>query len=400
MSYVIKGIHEYKEGRVAYMDANGKWGFLDEYGNVVVSPIFYDVSDFDEGMAYTNYVDEKYNEYKNYINKDGKSINKRGYSSEGKIHEGFGLVAKKPFGSNRKKYFLTDSEGDLIPLDNIEYNAHDAIKRIHNGIIIGRKSDVYKIERDGIKIINNFLVDDDHKHIENFELNPVDNKLYSIMSSWDDGAFYENSIIDEECNKIISSTTANYIRLNDKYYMSRTETGGYVETSIFYINGDSLDESKLITYIYNEKEDVVDAKVIDYYIILTLANGHKKAFSLGYWSYVDNKEYEEIYYEKGYNYLICKDSNNIYHYFDEDRKCVKKVPELIIFKNGIGVLEKKEVFDESNSSYSYNKYYIFDESFNLITSYPNEYLDLKLKELQHVGNIFLGKSLFNSYLTL
>lgn len=90
----IVEIRKYSEGMIAYMNQDGHWGFLNEYGQIVIPAIYSDVSDFNGGMAYVRQ-NAKNGSYKTmYIDKLGNQISKNGYSASPSIVEGYGVVTK------------------------------------------------------------------------------------------------------------------------------------------------------------------------------------------------------------------------------------------------------------------------------------------------------------------
>ncbi|WP_419954155.1 WG repeat-containing protein [Neobacillus niacini] len=115
-SYSYPFVDNYGEGMLAFRKSNeGKWGYMDESGRVVIEPQFIETQHFVEGRAIVN-VENQQNGY-GLINKQGKFIIKPQYSSliylgENQYALGKSVDPGKPY--LPKKYAIADSNGHIF----------------------------------------------------------------------------------------------------------------------------------------------------------------------------------------------------------------------------------------------------------------------------------------------
>lgn len=401
----IVEIRKYSEGMIAYMNQDGHWGFLNEYGQIVIPAIYSDVSDFNGGMAYVRQ-NAKNGSYKTmYIDKLGNQISKNGYSASPSIVEGYGVVTKYSLLFEGLRKYILNKYGKMYPIpktENFESYYHDVSRKldIHNNILFDDINDdfFYKLTNSGMKSIHA------QGHTYHFELNPVDNKIYAIIYYFDDGVDHEHAIIDENGKDILYSTEYEYTRIDNKYFMSKRNDYWGLETSIFFIDMNAYDEAKIINYVFNKKENVTKAKVINDSVILYNINdknnsSKERMILYSIKSNVESKEFDNIFYEDGYDYFICKDDNSpIYQYFNYDLHLVFESTEFIISKNSIGISKQKEIIEDSNISHEYIKYTIYDYKSGRIVTYPNDEQDIKITNLKHIDDVLVGNSLYGKYL--
>ena len=79
--------------RMIPFQMNDKWGFLNEENKVVISPIYEEVGNFNEGLAAVRKSPSMYGQY-GYIDEAGVEVIPCVYTSTGDFNEGFALVSE------------------------------------------------------------------------------------------------------------------------------------------------------------------------------------------------------------------------------------------------------------------------------------------------------------------
>ena len=407
--------------RIAYMNQDGLWGYLNGFGRVIVKPQYYQANDYVGCMAYV--IDKTYNSYKdvpklldisgNQLNYSGMYGTPKDNISKGYV-SAFGLIDSglSPI-TNKHKYILIDVFGRIYKLpSNIDIKEEDLANfKVQGNDSIIFKNELYIDSKGRFKRVplpfnqNNALM------FEDFVKNPeeicdfysivhsspaIDNKKYGNTS-------YEDCIINRHGERIISLPNYRIKRLSDKYYLAtksintkRYEDKNYEfkETVIFYIT-DTRKSKNRIDIVFNSSNDSIkDAKVIDdKYIIITFYGNHKAIYTIS--NSLFTEVYDDIKYKDGNDYFVCKRDNGTYDYYDKKLNKVRVLDYYINFNKKIGFYITKEKSDASNNVYTYNKYHICNSGFNEVYCIPNEHFDIKLRSLKHVGNLLVGQSLFS-----
>ena len=419
----ITEIRKYSDGLVAYKNQNGLWGFLDEYGRVVIEPKFVNVGDFNNGIAYAE-VDIGYPESydKIFINKKGYQISKRSYTATEHIIGRFGFSTSYSEINRVSKYCLTDTFGNyILPLKRIESNAlrkgdnlssiKDKLKAFGSIIIFYGKRYTINHSNYGktVKEIP-FNIKEQYAVMDNYDLNPVDKNIYAIVSVLDSYGFTD-CIVDIYGNIVLRLQNYNIQRLNNKYFICNkkykvgSEVNGVMlgKTAILYV--DARKEDK-ISVVFNSNIKYDDVRVVDDNNFILVDNLNKKRiFNVSKGELVDS--YNDIIYSDDSNYIIGvivdviadlttgKTKQKIsYNYISKDCTTSMLSTNYIDIHNGIGICKEKEKAEISNSIYTYNKYYIYDSNLNPITTFPNDEYNIVFKDLQHVGDLLVGKLLF------
>jgi WG containing repeat len=124
---VVRPIHEGKspEGEqsvrdfafkngLALISAQGKWGYMDRTGKVVIKPQYQSAKHFSEGLAVVN--DSENGSF--YIDKTGKPISSNRFDDCGEFQNGAGLVkisGKMGYINAAGKYIYTPNEASKMP---------------------------------------------------------------------------------------------------------------------------------------------------------------------------------------------------------------------------------------------------------------------------------------------
>ena len=98
---------------VARVYSDGKWGYINKQGEIVLPFIYLEASDFNEGLAAV-----KLNSKMGFIDKQGKTIIPFVYNYAGKFWNQFAIVADE-----KGKYSFVNKKGDLLTafvFDNVE----------------------------------------------------------------------------------------------------------------------------------------------------------------------------------------------------------------------------------------------------------------------------------------
>lgn len=94
---------------------NGKWGYVDEQGKMIIEPQFEMASDFKNDRAAVVIIDKGYKNLHGYIDKTGKMIVKPQYDEAGDFSDGLAVVSKD------YRWGYIDSTGkEVIPLQFVE----------------------------------------------------------------------------------------------------------------------------------------------------------------------------------------------------------------------------------------------------------------------------------------
>ncbi|EAL5902254.1 TPA: WG repeat-containing protein [Campylobacter lari] len=107
LSDVIKDINSDKiwdsRDGICKTRTNGKYGFMDDKGKVIISPCFDAVYDFSEGLALVE-LNNKYG----YINKNGEIVIDLKFELAYPFHKGYAKVKIK------KKWGVINKDGDIV----------------------------------------------------------------------------------------------------------------------------------------------------------------------------------------------------------------------------------------------------------------------------------------------
>lgn len=102
-------------------DQNGKWGYIDEYGSIVISPQFDYAAPFSEKLAMIFQNDKS-----GYIDRNGQQVIYPQFENAGDFHEGFaGVMVNGKFG-------FIDENGKIVIIpqfDNI-HNFHEGLAAV------------------------------------------------------------------------------------------------------------------------------------------------------------------------------------------------------------------------------------------------------------------------------
>ncbi|MCX8122857.1 MAG: WG repeat-containing protein [Spirochaetes bacterium] len=99
----FENVRNFSEGMAA-VQLNGKWGFIDNEGKVIVEPQYDDVGDFHDGMAFVK-IDDKYG----FIDKEGVVKIPPQFTGVFDFSEGLAAVSK-----DRRYYGYINKEGKVI----------------------------------------------------------------------------------------------------------------------------------------------------------------------------------------------------------------------------------------------------------------------------------------------
>ena len=104
--------HQIREGLRLFQQDNGRYGYLDRTGEIAISPIYAEASDFSEGLAAAAIRNGATLEW-GFINPDGKWIISPTFSNKpGDFHEGLAVVKKK-----NGKHVYIDKAGTVVSPD-------------------------------------------------------------------------------------------------------------------------------------------------------------------------------------------------------------------------------------------------------------------------------------------
>jgi hypothetical protein len=109
---------------VEFSDEKNQWGFIDRGGNMVIPPQFQDAQYFGEGLAPVE-VEFKYG----YIDKNGRIIIKPSFEMAYSFSDGIGVVILKD------KYGFIDSKGQFVvpPKYDLAFPFRDGLAAVSNG---------------------------------------------------------------------------------------------------------------------------------------------------------------------------------------------------------------------------------------------------------------------------
>lgn len=114
MKFSYPFVDSYGDGLLAFKEnEDGKWGYIDEKGNVIIEPQFSGTMPFEEGHAIVNMSDH-YDDKYGLINRQGNFTIKPQYNSllyleEGRYALGKAIIPDKPYLPS--KYALADAKG-------------------------------------------------------------------------------------------------------------------------------------------------------------------------------------------------------------------------------------------------------------------------------------------------
>jgi hypothetical protein len=94
---------------------NGKWGYVDEQGKMIIEPQFEMASDFKNDRAAVVIIDKGYKNLHGYIDKTGKMVVAPQYDEAGDFSDGLAVVSK-----NYRWGYIDSTGKEVIPLQFIE----------------------------------------------------------------------------------------------------------------------------------------------------------------------------------------------------------------------------------------------------------------------------------------
>ena len=102
-----QAINSFSDGYAA-IKQNGKWGFIDKLGNIVIEPQYNDVGNFIDGLSFACIGDNYSNQNCGYIDKDGKTVIDFKYKDAYDFEFGYAIV------KNDSSYSVIDKNGKEI----------------------------------------------------------------------------------------------------------------------------------------------------------------------------------------------------------------------------------------------------------------------------------------------
>lgn len=191
----------FSEGTMPFQkEAEGKFGFIDEKGNEIISPQYSSAGPFEEGRAVVNTFQGVMNNY-GLIDNKGNYIIKPEYNyifllGEGRYAIGKAIDDKKPYLGS--KYAIADANGNILT-DFIYYEVNSFEKGLAS---VYDEKNTYFIDRSGKKVANLPIVQG------NGRLKMMDDIIQLNMD-------FRTSYLDREGNIIWQQNTL--IPINDQY---------------------------------------------------------------------------------------------------------------------------------------------------------------------------------------
>lgn len=108
----------YTEG-LAAVKIGGKWGYVNEKGEIVIAPQFVSAFPFSEGLAYVR-IDRFFNDI-GYINKNGEFVIKPNFNGGQSFSEGLACVQDEKTG----KWGYIDKTGSYVIKPQFEYSGDE-----------------------------------------------------------------------------------------------------------------------------------------------------------------------------------------------------------------------------------------------------------------------------------
>ena len=403
--YKVSDVLQFSEGIAAFKTKEGKWGFIEKDGTVLVLPIFDFVGSFKNGYAYARYnnrveIIDKYgnqiylsNEndsivgfsenmflFKDptgkyyYVNSKGKKIQKY-FQEASKFKEGYAIVR-----CDIDEYYYMNEKGELLNC------AGKPLSLFSNGFAIqGAVHHEFYVNDNAYPS----LTGKDISKITGVNWNFLDTTSY--VYSYDKGFYYaEDFKIGEYgvINAMVVTTTDNFFKyvsvINkygsiiigpydyDRYEILRVDNDNFIvknkETNnlgLFSVQGQQLAISYKSIVLLNNGMYLLDNE---------LYNSKRKRLDI-------NSDIDGIH-DSDENYVIVRLKNGKYAFissdFDQKQKVKKSYDYVQYFKNGISVVGEYKEETESNQPYKYIEYSIIDENLNTICTFdPYEYGEFK-----------------------
>ncbi len=422
--YKVSDVLQFSEGIAAFKTKEGKWGFIEKDGTVLVIPIFDFVSPFENGYAYAKYnnrieIIDKYGNqvylsdendsmvgfsenmflFKDstgkyyYVNSKGKKIQKY-FQKASEFKEGYAIVR-----CDIDEYYYMNEYGELLNC------ADRPLSLFSNGFAIqGAVNREFYVNDNAYPS----LTGKDVSKKTNVNYNPLDTTSY--VYSYDKGFYYAEDFKISEygvVNAIVVTTTDcifKYVSVINKYGYIIIGPYDYDRYEILRLDNDNFivknkETNNLGLFNVNGQQLAISYKSIEllnngmYILDNELYNCYKKRLEI-------NSLIKNIYIGDE-NYTVVQLKNGKYAYikpdFEKNQKIKKTYDYIEFFKNGIAIVGEYKEDTESNQPYKYMEYSIIDENLNTICTFdPYKYGEFKHINKYDCGYL-LAKSVNDTY---
>lgn len=237
----IDSMTYFSENRLP-IKAGGKYGIMDEKGQIILPPTYSMIMPFENGIAKVSVSNSLGNNF-GIIDKTGKIILPLEYEYIGNFENGLALIVKN------KKVGITDAKGKVI----IEPQ-YDKLS-IENGIIRARKGDKWGI----INPQNQTVLPFDYQYLSTFSENVAlirKNNLWGFLSN-------QNGVLKVILEPSIKADFINEVRNGMAKVSSEryTEEDGYGNKNAFYKKNGIIKTNG--TWILEQKYSFIDDKIFE-----------------------------------------------------------------------------------------------------------------------------------------
>ncbi|KRU41371.1 WG repeat-containing protein [Clostridium sporogenes] len=245
--YEYASVGNLREGLLSFKeDIGGKYGFIDEDGNVVIKPQFTYAQDFSEGRAVVNASGNIINNY-GVIDKEGNYIITPKYNDiillgDNRMAVGIAIDKTSPFIGS--KYAIADTEGNILT-DFIYYG----VSNYKNGIAsVYDNSNTFFIDKEGNKVENLPVV-------EGSGTLTIENELIKAYVD------YRISYFDIEGNLIWEENSV--IHLNDQYKVIEEKYKPNKDYLVYYPKLKGMEDKTLEDEVNNRLKILSEVKPIE-----------------------------------------------------------------------------------------------------------------------------------------
>lgn len=286
------GAGSFKEG-LARVQLKGKWGFIDKLGNLVIPCKYIDVGDFSNGLAYVKVGEWPYNMQCGFINKNGEEVIPLIYKDTLAFSEGLAAVCKKDI-EGRVNYGYININGETI-IPFVFYKANSFNEGIASVSSHDSYSNTYLINIKGQRISSNVKADTIFSFKNGYATiynNLGDsNFIYGMINSKGqiifDPIFSMINSVGEDCYKAKIHKEAgtnlydkNGIKLSSKSY---TEIYSFIEGFAIVYNYSNY-QSDLFGFINKIGKEIISCKYED---VSVFRNGIAAVKLDAKWGFID-----------------------------------------------------------------------------------------------------------------
>ncbi|EJO5349283.1 WG repeat-containing protein [Clostridium botulinum] len=245
--YLYNFVGNLREGLLSFKeDVKGKYGFLDENGNIMIKPQFISAQDFSEGISVVNISEDIINKY-GVINKKGDYIIEPKYNDiillgENRVALGIAIDKKSPFIGY--KYAIADIEGNILT-DFIYYGVSNYKNKVSS---VYDYKNTFFIDKQGNKVRNLPVV-------EGSGTLTIENQL---IKSYVD---YRISYFDEEGNLIWEENSV--ISLNNQYKVMEEKYKPNKDYLVYYPKVTGMEDKFLEGKVNNRLKQLSQVKPIE-----------------------------------------------------------------------------------------------------------------------------------------